>query len=81
MGHSNEWHIKEGDSLERTDTGVRAYFHDAMEAMEHGLTASEFRMRELMPSQGAQHPTVYVWLAIWLREKARNLAYRRIRKS
>lgn len=58
MGHKNEWHINVGDSLERKDVGEREYIHDAMEAMEHGLTVSEFRMREAMPVQDAQHSAV-----------------------
>lgn len=46
MRHVHELHINVGDSLEGGDAVVREYIHDAIEAMEHGLTANEFRMRE-----------------------------------
>lgn len=58
MGHSNEIHINVGDSLERDDAGMREYIHDAMEAMEHGVTANEFRMQASMPAEGTRQQGV-----------------------
>lgn len=55
MGRDRKWHINLVDNLEGNDAGEREYIHDAIEAMEHGLTANEFQMRESMTADSARN--------------------------